>query len=166
MLYQTLSLRKYGEAANLTRNNVSLAPCPCCYGYMLKLVRTDLNHEKLNIHYCLSTVCVDFLFLLGEAFLFTSRQSNGISLQYFSHRYVQFLKPREERNRSDSVTWQKPLCQQNSGNAKGKHELSTKVFDCTTFANRLRTVSWFNYNHLTCVFFSVYRVHIPARSDK
>ena len=40
-----------------------------------------------------------------------------------------------------------------------KHKNATKTFDCTTIADRLRTVSWSNDNHQTGVVKPVYGIY-------
>ena len=39
---------------------------------------------------------------------------------------------------------------------------ATKKFDYTAVAERLRTVSWSNYGHPTCVVYRFYRGHLPT----
>ena len=46
--------------------------------------------------------------------------------------------------RSDSVLWQKPLHPHTTQNATRQQTNATQIFDCTTIADRLRTVGWGN----------------------
>ena len=45
---------------------------------------------------------------------------------------------------------------------KWQHKQRHKKFDYTPIADRLRTVSGSNYNHLTCVVYRFYRAHLPT----
>ena len=70
---------------------------------------------------------------------------------------------RRKRKRSDSVLCQKPLHPQKNPKATGQHKNATKIFDYTTIADRIRTVSWSNSSHPTGVVKPVYeRLNLPT----
>ena len=56
----------------------------------------------------------------------------------------------ENRKRSDSVLWQKPLYQHKCHRGKLTTQ-NARRFDYTAIADRLRTVSWSNYSYRTGV---------------
>ena len=50
----------------------------------------------------------------------------------------------------------KPPIPTENAKTKGQHKNATKIFDYTTIADRLRTVSWSNNRHPTVVVKPVY----------
>ena len=55
-----------------------------------------------------------------------------------------------KRKSSDSVLWQKPLHPQKKSKKQRDKKKTTKNFDYTTIADRLRTVSWSSNSHPWC----------------
>ena len=67
---------------------------------------------------------------------------------------------KRKRKRSDSVLWQKSLHRQKNPNSNycDNAKRPRKNFDYTTIADRLKTVSWGNDSHPTCVVKPVYGI--------
>ena len=76
---------------------------------------------------------------------------------------------RGKGKRSDSVLWQKHPTNRKIQKATWQHKNTNKNFDCTTIAERLRTVSWSenSYLHVTGVVKPVYGITIvPAGTQR